>query len=246
LAGALALCATPAVAQSFDGASPEPAALGCYYTFSSGSGAALVSYCLTENGNVVKLEAPAGQNHNPGGSGEGYVICSAAGVHGYDLGSWIPVPLGPTTLVWGAGSSWTLQRDTTDGVFRLIQKFTWNTKEREINIDQTLVNLTGTTATNVVLARVSRWGVNNDYLDDRGDVSSRTAWLADADMVSINASTLTVPASTHVVFDFPSGCAAKAVATPAPPGNYALQTNYDLGNLGPLKKKTVRVQIRVQ
>ena len=80
LAGALVLCATPVMAQSFDGASPEPAAVGCYYTFSSGSGAALVSYCLTENGNIVKLEAPAGQSHNPAGSGEGYVICSAAGV----------------------------------------------------------------------------------------------------------------------------------------------------------------------
>jgi hypothetical protein len=246
VACALFAGATPAVAQSKSSFSDiAPQAVGCAYTFTSGSGVNLFTWCLSVNGNVMKLETPAGQNHHHGGT-DGYAVCSATGTHGADFGLAIPVAFGPPTIVSGCttGSTCTIQRDTSDGVFRLIQKFSQVTKEKELNIDHTLINLTGAAVADVVLTRLTHFGVNNKTGDDRGDKSARSAWLADVDRVSSTASTFIEPATVFIVNTIPTGCDAAAVATPAPPGNYAHQINYKLGTLGPLKKKIVRVQIR--
>lgn len=243
------LCSRSANAQTFVDRPQdvEPSATACAYTFTSGAGAKQFTWCLTVNGNVTKIETPAGQNHQPGAA-EGYSICSAAGVHGHDHADVISVPLGPPTVLAGciSGSSCTIQRDTLDGVFRLIQKFTQNPKERELNIDHTLINLSGATVNNVVLTRMTAMGPNNDWGDDRGDRSPRSAWLTDADSLSSTASTMTEAVDTFIVAGWPAGCNPLSVATPAPPGIYANQLNYRLGNIASLKKKIVRVQLRVQ
>lgn len=225
----------------------EPAG-PCAYTFTSGSSVDLFSWCLTATGNIAKLETPAGQHHQLGGA-EGYAVCSASGLHGADFGDPIPVPFSPPTVVSGCtgGPTCTISRDTTDGVFRLVQKFTQNTKHKEINIDHTLANISGWAANDVELVRVSAFAVNNDRGDEWGDASARSAWLRDVDRVGSTASTLTMPATAFVVEDPPTGCTAAAVAVPAPPGvgrEYATQINYHLGAIEAGKKKTVRVQIR--
>jgi len=173
-------------------------------------------------------------------------VCSAAGTHGSDFGDVIAVPFGPPTVVSGctSGTSCAISRDTTDGVFRLLQKFGQSTLDKELNIDHTLTNLSSTTKTGVVLTRMSAFGPNNDWGDDRGDTSLRSAWLMDLDRVGSTASTVLEPASTFIVSGYASGCTPAAVTTPAPPGFYATQINYNLGNIAPLKKKIVRVQIR--
>ena len=239
--------ATPARAQEFDapGSDIIPQTAGCTYTFTSGSGASLFTWCLSTGGNVVRFITPAGQNHIFAEQ-DGYAVCSAAGVHGSDLGTVIPVAFGPPTVLAGctAGSSCTIQRDTTDGAFRLVQKFTRTVKEFELNVDHTLTNISGGTIDDVVLMRFAHFGVDNDIGDDRGDRSPRSGWMADVERLGLTAHTTTQPADTFIINNFPTGCVGPAVATPAPPGNYAVQVNYRLGNMASLKKKVVRVQYR--
>jgi hypothetical protein len=228
-----------------------PQATSCAYAFSTGAGATAFNWCLTVNGNLTKFETPAGENHSAPEEflGEGYGVCSASGAHGVDWGNWEPVPFGPPVVVAGctSGKSCTIQRDTTDGAFRLLQKFTQNTKELELNIDHTLTNIGAVTRTSVVLTRVMHFYVKGDA-DDRGDTSRRSAWLRDEDAIASTASTLKESASTFIIDGFMPDCnaAPNALPTPTDPGDLGNVITYNLGTLAPGKKKIVRVQIRRQ
>ncbi len=244
--------ASTARAQTFTASGDiEPAITDCAYTFASGSGASAFIWCLTENGNIVRFETPAGQDHAADAAtlGEGYAVCSASGVHGVDFGNFAPTPFGPATVLAGctSGSSCTIQRDTTDGAFRLVQKFTQNKKETELNIDHTLTNIGAVARTDVVLTRLTHLYMNDDLGDDFGDTSARSAWLRDIDGVTSTASTVKESASTFIVTGLQNDCnPIGVVPSPTGPGDLGTLVIYDLGTLTPGKKKVVRVQIRRQ
>ena len=82
----------------------------------------------------------------------------------------------------------TIQRDTTGGAFRLVQKFTENRKEFELN--DTLTNISAGTINDVVLMRFAHFGVDNDIGDDRGDRSPRSGWMADVERLGPTAHTV--------------------------------------------------------
>jgi hypothetical protein len=240
--------AAPAHAQF--SADPQPQATDCAYTFTSGTGHDLTffEWCVTENGNIGRLETPRLANNIPPGA-EGYAVCSASGVHGADFGGVIPAPFGPATVVSGcvAGSNTcTISRDTTDGVFRLIQKFTQDTKEKEINIDHTLINLSSTTVTGVQLVRAAFLTVENPFVADWADSAVRTAWARGLRRVGMTSWTLAVQGPAVVINDLPDGCTADRVSSiPAPAGTYkGVQINYEIGELRPGRKVLLKVQYR--
>lgn len=248
VAAAVFLWATPAHAQS--SAHPQPEATGCAYTFTSGTGHDLTffEWCLTENGNISRLETPKLANNIPPGA-EGYAVCSANGVHGADFGGVIPVPFGLATVVSGcvAGSTnCIISRDTTDGVFRLIQKFTQNTKEKEINIDHTLINLSATAVTDVQLARAAFITVKNPFVPDWADHAVRTAWARGLRRVGMTSWTLQVQGPASVIKNLPNGCTADRVSSiPTPPDTFkGVQINYLIGELKPGRNVVLKVQYR--
>jgi hypothetical protein len=248
IAAAVFLSANTAYAQVAGDRAPE--ATDCAYTFTSGIDHDLTffEWCLTENGNISRLETPKAANNIPPGA-EGYAVCSTSGVHGADFGGVIPVPFGPATVVSGcvAGSkNCTISRDTTDGVFRLIQKFTQDIKEKEVNIDHTLINLSSATVTGVELARAAFLTVENPFVADWADHNVRTAWARGLRRVGITSWSLEVQGPASVIKSFPTGCTADRVTSiPTPAGTYeGVQINYLIGELTPGRKVILKVQYR--
>jgi hypothetical protein len=151
-------------------------ALPCAYTFSSGSGETLFTWCLTSDGNLGRLESPAGFQHV---YKEGYAVCwNDAGTNYYDYGD-AEAGFAPPVVVAGctSGSSCTLQRDTLDGNYRLRMKFTQNKNEKEINIDHTLTNLYTDSFVNLSIARQADLDMDGSAGDDKSGSSSQSVWM---------------------------------------------------------------------
>lgn len=137
----------------------------CFATIVSGSGASYFEVCLSERGNVVGFETPAGYEQAIGG--DGYVLCSAGRtgvtVHGWDAGGFgeagfappfIDQPNGPNTLPL------TIRRATLDGVFELVQRFRFDALEKDLTVDMQVINLTDEARLRVALARFLRMSPN--------------------------------------------------------------------------------------
>lgn len=130
----------------------------CFSTYTSGSGANLINFCVSQNGTIPNFESPA--NSQELVSEEGYALASGCGTvspvtHGADAGiseggftvPSITQPNGPNTFPL------TISRNTTDGVFSLVQSFSRNTSEKSVTIKMTLKNTSGTTVSSVFLTR---------------------------------------------------------------------------------------------
>jgi hypothetical protein len=95
----------------------------CTYTFTSGSGATYLQFCVTVNGNIVEFNSPQGvEQLSQGGALEGYGICDTSTMVGYydyaytDSGNWNP----PTTVTHTA-TEVKIERTTSDGAWTLTQ-----------------------------------------------------------------------------------------------------------------------------
>jgi hypothetical protein len=115
--------------QQFVGNLSPDATTTCTYTFTSGSGNTFLKYCVTKNGNIVQFESPSGQEYIAVGTiGEGYAFCdfdSATQYYDYagygDSGNWqTPVTQKSTA------SSVKISRQTTDGMYTLVQTISQN------------------------------------------------------------------------------------------------------------------------
>lgn len=159
--GCLILCPLLSVIGASNGAAAE-----CFATIASGSGAGHFKVCISERGNVVSFETPAG--YEQAISGDGYVLCSAgrpAGpvVHGWDAGGFgeegfappfIDQPNGPNTLPL------TITRVTLDGVFEVVQRFGFDGLEKDLTVNMRVRNLTDEPRLRVRLARFLRMSPN--------------------------------------------------------------------------------------
>jgi hypothetical protein len=148
------------------GSSAEAAAAECFATIASGSGASSFKVCISERGNVVSFETPAG--YEQAISGDGYVLCSAGRsgvptVHGWDAGGYgeagfaapsIDQPNGPDTLPL------TITRVTLDGDFEVVQTFVFDGFEKDLTINTRVTNLTDEPRQRVALARFLRMSPN--------------------------------------------------------------------------------------
>lgn len=123
----------------------------CFSTHNFGSGATLMNICISDHGNLVKFESPAGfqQIGQLNTIRDGYALCSGnlptfANVpHGYDLGG-IESGFGPPTIIQPNGANTfplTIIRDTTDGVYRLKQAFSATSLHKELTINMTVTRL---------------------------------------------------------------------------------------------------------
>jgi hypothetical protein len=108
-----------------DAASPD-ATETCSYTFTSGSGATYLQFCVTVNGNIVEFTSPAGiEQIAQGPPFEGYGVCDGTtGVGYYDYayagsGNW-----GSPTTVSHTATAVKIERTTSDGLWTLTQTIT--------------------------------------------------------------------------------------------------------------------------
>jgi hypothetical protein len=96
----------------------------CAYDFATGSGSTYLGYCVTENGNILDIQAPSGQNLL-GSFGEGYGLCDQNAPANYDdyavsdTGNWQSA-----RVVSHNASSIKIVRTTTDGNWTLTQTIT--------------------------------------------------------------------------------------------------------------------------
>jgi hypothetical protein len=164
---------------------PPPSTIDCFATFTSGSGPTAFNFCVTANGNVLRLEAPAGVEHiRIGTFMEGYAICDhTLHLRYWDLGGFVPngdfqaptivQPNGPNTLPL------TITRTTWDFIYTLKQIFSRSPQERSVSVSMTLTNndLTFTGPRSVSLWRGADFDVDGNTQNFGGATKdSAFAW----------------------------------------------------------------------
>jgi len=137
-------------AQSQRQQGPQPAAAisgtDCFATFTFGSGATAFTFCVTSNGNILQLEAPAGVEPIRNGVFlEGFTICDHTFAHrNWDLGQYVPNgDFGPPTIVQPNGPNTlplSITRTTFDSAYTLKQTYTRNNNDRSVTVTMSLSN----------------------------------------------------------------------------------------------------------
>ena len=165
---------------------PAPAAAtDCFATFTSGAGATAFNFCVTQNGNVLRLESPAGAEHiRVGVFMEGYTICDhTLGLRYWDLGAFVPngdfqtpiivQPNGPNTFPLS------ITRITWDSFYTLKQTFSRNVQDRAVIVTMALSNndITLTGPRSVSFWRAADFDVDGDMSNWGGATKdSAFAW----------------------------------------------------------------------
>jgi hypothetical protein len=171
LIGSFMLLALPGAAAPQDQAPSsqiDPQSTACFSSHNYGSGAKTMKICISEHGNLVKFEAPAGfeQIGVLNTFKDGYAICTGAppantyydtgGLEAGFGGSVIDQPKGPNTFPL------TITRTTLDGIWRLKQTYKRDTKEKDLLIVMTLTNLSAANQPVVRLQRAFEGDVDNN------------------------------------------------------------------------------------
>lgn len=252
--------------QAKDGDRPE--STNCHTTVSFSTGQLKFKLCISEHGNLIDLESPAGNEHLTPGTetswGDGYVLCTAEGVHAYDAGfshsGWdddvvpptIIQPNGPNTLPL------TIIRRTQSQRFDLSQTFEWDTERKEVIITMALKNNTDFPISGVQLVREFDGDLSNDANDDIYDADQDSVWGRDRGTggshhgLMLTALSLGVSHSTAVESfadwqpnaghaDTGRKCTPIKQNTPTTPGNYTGRLTYNLGPVAAHTTRTVKV-----
>jgi hypothetical protein len=143
----------------------------CYATFTSGSGATAFTFCVTANGNVLRLESPAGAEHIRNGVYmEGFAICDQTlGLRYWDLGAYTPngTFLAPTiTQPNGLNTlPLTITRSTWDNIYTLRQTYSGNAQDRSVTVTMSLTNndITFTKPRSVSLWRAADFDIDGSF-----------------------------------------------------------------------------------
>lgn len=236
-----------AYAQQPENPTHEPAST-CTFSIPSSK----MSVCFNIDGNIMQLESPTGQEHLRVGSFvEGYVLCAAGFANSFDTGDGGAGGFGASVTLDGLPQPVTVRRDTTTGsTLRLTQELARDTNERDVSIIMTVTNLSNSTArSGVRLDRVmdidANGSTNNTFVKDRDTAYGFNATL---DGVSLNDTVFPAIAHTTSVQTFGTGtntCNPASVALPAT-GDHMVRLSYDLGTIGPLSSKQVKIYYRRQ
>jgi hypothetical protein len=131
----------------------------CDTLLTFGSGATLTKVCISNEGNIVKFESPAGfeQIGQLNTFRDGYAMCSGnlptwANVsEGYDAGDVsVEAGLGPPTVIQPGGPNTlplTIIRDSSSGTYRLTQSFASDGLRRLITITMKVTRLSNADCT---------------------------------------------------------------------------------------------------
>ncbi|HEX8068344.1 MAG TPA: hypothetical protein VF546_00230, partial [Pyrinomonadaceae bacterium] len=158
----------------------SPESQSCYSTHSFGSGLNKFSFCISGNGTLINLVSPAGYKQL--GISEGYVLCSAQGVHVYDSGSDSfgfdrlerYQPHGPNTFPL------IMDGLTADRKFELIQTFEADAEGKSVTITMRVINNSNSAVEGVKLARYFDADLSNDSADDIFDADADSVWGRDS------------------------------------------------------------------
>ncbi len=220
---------------------------------------------ISDHGNVINFESPAGFDHLLGGTNlEGYVLCytpaGGAPTAATDLSDWSEIGFGAPTSTSTSPTGAVIVRETTDGVLRLRQQFVFRGVEKRLFIQNTIKNLTSGTVSDITFRRVAdfdidvagsaAWASFSDNWFSRTTRDSVTAWNLpeDAATAGSEAHALTLRAMRGgqdraanaldgTAFD---GCTATSVATPVQMDGLG-SIDFDLGGLPPGQAKSVKV-----
>lgn len=226
-----------------------------FRTFTSGSGLSLFRWIISQHGNILDLESPAGFHHLD--DAEGYVVSmntSIGVVSYYDAGFVEPSVCSGNIRAWSntvfeSGvnpNGTTLTRSTCDGVWQLIQTFTMNAVNHELTVTMTLKNTSGFNYTGVKLARYFDGNIDSDYSDDVftrtfDSVEGRDSTL---DILSLTANSFNIDHTTaiHTFTGWdPSVATQASLASPTAKGDYVGRVTYLLGTINNGTQKIVKV-----
>lgn len=232
----------------------------CTYNFASGSGAKRLGWCVSAAANLVKFESPASVFHLREGLREGYALCTSSDltgdtVVGFDNGvssDGFDAPL----LLAVSSSSVSIRRLTTDRVFQIDHTFTRDTKEMDITVNVSIMNMSGGPVVGQVFyTRFADLDVGGDGSDDIMDRSNRGVWARDlksgvnGDGVALTATTFGTPAFSSALLLASTGmksCLSGSALTPLGPADTVAQINYDLGGFEPGQTKKIAFTYRRQ
>jgi hypothetical protein len=254
---AFALLAVAAFGQSLN---QEPAAaatestFSCFATFSTGAGPTLFKWCVTQNGNVVSLESPAGVEHIYEGSiTEGFGVCDLlTKVEYYDYAQIGAVGFGMPIVTQPNGANTlplTITRRTEDGLWTLVQSYAHIPAERILRVTMRLENNAGFVK-RAYLARFVDIDANSanggdfqNWFDATLDTIS--AWNAGkfgADLHTVNPE---IEHYTGLFFfnTFLHPCEKPVTMVPVF-GDYAGYVTHEL-SVSPHRSKTITVEYRV-
>jgi hypothetical protein len=225
------------------GVPPPPT---CAHTFSKGSGAAQVKFCVSDRGTIIKFEAPAGQEHIGNGEmWEGFAVCAGTAVQAYDLtGS--EFGFGPSTVVSGpTATKITLRR--TSAQFQLDQLFLLDSKEKDVTITMTLRNISGAAIQDVRITRAYDPDVDNGIGDDVEATSLRGVWAGGANAVTLTGTAWAFPTDVAVDTGTTPACSPAGAATPVTTGDGTLASvTQRVGNMAAGATKKVTFVYRMQ
>jgi hypothetical protein len=237
-------------------------------SFASGTNATRFAVQVSNHGNLLSFESPAGAEAVSAGR-EGYAVCSfsSAGgdvVHGHDTGG-VKAGFGPPTIVQPNPGAFplTVTRNTTDGKFQLKQ--VWNqpdAAEKDITVTMTLKNKSNAAISSVALSRSGDYDVGTSGAD-AGLRTADTVMLWDdfnslVDSPPVGARMTALSFGTPHFLDVETRfnwaeegtlstrrvCEAVSEETPAPDsGNYAMRVVYGLGSINAGASKTVKFAI---
>jgi len=227
-------------------------------SFANGSGANFLGVKVSDHGNLVSFESPAGQEAVFNGN-EGYVVCSGGGgtIHGHDTGP-VEANFGAPTFSQpnGAGTfPLTVTRDTTDGKFRLKQ--VWNKPdavEKDVTVTMTLKNISSSTIFTATVARTGDFDVGTTS-NDQGAATGDSTWLWDdrfaADQppgglmltaLSFGTTHFTRIETKTAWNNTRDECLANEVQTPTAVQDLTMRVFYFVGNLSAGQSKSVKFE----
>jgi hypothetical protein len=236
-------------------------------SFASGSGANFLAVKVSDHGNLLGFESPAGQQALS--SGEGYALCSNSGatVHGYDSGTLATsghVPesgFGTATFAQPTAGAFplTVTRNTTDGKFKLTQVWAKpDATEKDVTVTMTLKNLSSSTINNVFLSRGGDFDLDSNS-QDWGALTGDSAFQwddriggPDSPATGLQLTALTFATSHGPDIDTfsqwnesrRSHCDDFTELTPTGPRDLVMRVVYKLGNLSAQQSKTVKYEYR--
>jgi hypothetical protein len=256
LAAASSLASTASAKPSV----PASAVSACFSHFAAGSGDTYIGACVGARGNLVSLESAPGVNHLGAEGGEGYVVCDGIGTtHGYDVDTYGASGFGPATVAQPNGPNTfplTITRTTTDGIFRLTQKYALEAANRDVKITMVVKNITGAVRTGVQVFREADLDVGGSSADDVFAATWRTLFALpsnsthdDAVLVdSVGANYAVAYVNSFAAWNgvAKSTCTPSATAGPTAPGDYAGSMGFSLNTLQPGGSGTANVRYAIR
>lgn len=171
----------PASGKKDSGVAIQSSSTAAKATFASGSGFNFLGVKVSNHGNLLSFESPAGREAVFGGC-EGYAVCSAGGgeVHAHDTGH-LEAGFGAPTFSQPTAGAFqiTVTRRTTDDKFRLKQVWSKpDATEKDVTVATTLTKLSSGPIDGGQLSRSGDFDIG-DSSSDQGALTTDSAWLWD-------------------------------------------------------------------